>query len=255
MLTQTIWKQSASENIQAGPDGLTDKVHWQKPLTLSSFASISTTSVSTSSIFALKTKIREVVSARVVMCYCMYKKFHDGRLSHWKTAVLQSACDFPRSQRARGTSINLRVTGGVLRSETQTCTSGSGRGFGCALSERDAVLGAVQLCQNTVTDEVSTQRGEHGRLAHPKPQSTDPLSTPPPLMPHPTAPLREVWFTPGGSQLHDVAPKYTTPQLLHTLMSIRSMCIMNRSIFTALICWFLAAAIICFLLHSGTSGV
>lgn len=83
----------------------------------------------------------------------------------------------------------------------------AGKSLGCALSERDAALGAVQLCQNKVTDEISTQWRKHGCQAHPKPQSTYPLSTPPPLMPHPTAPQRGVIYsTPRGSLLHDLPP-------------------------------------------------
>lgn len=74
---------------------------------------------------------------------------------------------------------------------------------GVFLNERDAILGAAQLCQNKVIDMVSPQRGEHSCLAH--------HTTPSPpthcqhwnrTQPHlelPSPPLRDVWFTPRGS--------------------------------------------------------
>lgn len=235
-----LWYQwlGCREKVSAHRELKTATEDWQiecirsddiKCLTLSSFASISTTSVSTSSIFALKnTKTREAVDACVVMCNCTTERNSITVVCLiWKQPLYNLLLIFPtfsESTRTPHKSVSDRWSF-FSEPNPDMFEQQRARVCGVALSERDAVPGAAQLRQNKVTDEVSTQRGEHGCLAHPKPQSTDPLSTPPPLMPHLTAPLREVWFTPGGPQLHDVATKSTTPQLLHILVSIKSVCI------------------------------
>lgn len=100
-----LWKQDQMGRQIKGTDSYNITC-----LTLSSLASISTTSVSTSSIFALKNKSKERSLVRVCVCgNCLTgRKKNTIKVIYLigKQIFLQSACDFPRSQKPRGLPIN-----------------------------------------------------------------------------------------------------------------------------------------------------
>lgn len=163
---KALGKCSASENSHMEPDGLTDKVHSDniKCLTLSSLASISTTSVSTSSIFALKNK-----SKRMNLYHCM-TEINSIKVIYLvgKQTALQSACNFTRSQKACCRSINLWVTDGALWSQTPDMfEQRQARGL-VALKWLSEEPSWEQFSSVQTKWHDPTQWGEHGSLVHPK---------------------------------------------------------------------------------------